>query len=156
MKQCVLISLVLLNLAGAGVQAQSKSVRSVVLSMEPQLFVDDAVIERMENVTRTLHYPVRVAENPIIKSDQPWEGELSLQPGTVIFDEEEHIFKMWYNSLATKEKPDIDGFICYAISKDGLHWTKPKLNIFEFHGSRANNILLKGCDWTLSVIKDAY
>jgi hypothetical protein len=42
--------------------------------------------------------------------------------------------------------------ICYAESRDGLHWVKPKLGIHEFNGSRENNIILKtmnvmvGCD----------
>jgi hypothetical protein len=138
----------------ASVAQRSTSRAGAVLDTEPRLFVDDDVIERMERVTRTLNNPVRVAGNPILKPDQPWEGELSLQPGTVIFDEEQQIFKMWYNSLATKNKPDIQGFLCYATSKDGIHWTKPNLNIVEFHGSKANNIFLKWCDWTLSVIKD--
>ena len=93
---------------------------------------------------------------PSIKPDQPWEGTLTLQPGTVIYDEDEHIFKMWYNSLPTESKPDIEEFLCYATSQDGIHWTKPALNIVEYHGSKANNIFLKWCSWTLSVIKDMH
>jgi hypothetical protein len=154
MMRLIVITVLFLNLAACHPQEPSQIHAAQELSNEPQFFVDDALIEHLENVTRTLHYPVRVGEDPVLKSEQPWEGELSLQPGTVIFDEKENIFKMWYNSLATKKKPDIQGFICYAISKDGLHWTKPNLGIVEFHGSRANNIVLKWCDWTLSIIKD--
>jgi len=152
-KQCILIPSVFLSLVLC-VAPPSKSGADLVLSRGTHLFVDDALIERMEKVTRTLNNPVRVADNPILRPDQAWEGELSLQPGTVIFDDEEQIFKMWYNSLATKKKPDIQGFLCYAISKDGIHWIKPNLGIVEFQGSKANNIFLKWCDWTLSVIKD--
>jgi hypothetical protein len=32
----------------------------------------------------------------------------------------------------------------YAESTDGIHWTKPPLNLIEFRGSRQNNILLTG------------
>ena len=32
--------------------------------------------------------------------------------------------------------------MCYAVSKDGLKWTKPELNLVEFNGSKANNIFL--------------
>jgi hypothetical protein len=125
-----------------------------VFSRGKHLFVDDAEIESMRNVTRTLNTPIQVPENPIVKPDQPWESTLTLQPGTVIYDEQEHIFKMWYNSLPTESKPDIQEFMCYATSTDGIHWTKPALNLIEYHGSAANNIFLKWCSWTLSVIKD--
>ena len=33
--------------------------------------------------------------------------------------------------------------MCYAVSKDGLKWTKPELNLVEFNGSKANNIFLR-------------
>ena len=31
---------------------------------------------------------------------------------------------------------------CYAESRDGIHWTKPRLGLHAFHGSRDNNIIL--------------
>jgi hypothetical protein len=120
------------------------------------LFVDDDQIEVMEHVTRTLHTPVFSTANPVLPPEKPWEGSVILQPGTVIYDKEEHIFKMWYNSLATRSKPDIQEFICYATSTDGIHWTRPNLGLVEFHSSKDNNIVLKWASWTLSVIKDAY
>jgi hypothetical protein len=30
---------------------------------------------------------------------------------------------------------------CYAESKDGIHWTKPELGLFDFNGSKRNNIV---------------
>lgn len=33
---------------------------------------------------------------------------------------------------------------CYAESTDGIHWTKPELNLFEFNGSKRNNIVWQG------------
>src|SRR5262249_7240453 len=30
---------------------------------------------------------------------------------------------------------------CYAESRDGIHWTKPDLGLFEFDGSKHNNIV---------------
>jgi hypothetical protein len=35
-------------------------------------------------------------------------------------------------------------FTCYAESKDGVHWTKPELDLVEFQGLRKNNIILSG------------
>ena len=34
--------------------------------------------------------------------------------------------------------------ICYATSVDGLTWNKPELNLVEFKGSKANNIVFRG------------
>ena len=33
---------------------------------------------------------------------------------------------------------------CYAESTDGIHWTKPELGLFEFEGSKQNNIVWDG------------
>lgn len=37
-------------------------------------------------------------------------------------------------------------FVCYAESRDGLHWEKPNLGLFEYEGSRDNNIILRSQD----------
>ena len=34
--------------------------------------------------------------------------------------------------------------VCYAESEDGLHYTKPILNLHEVDGSDANNVVLSG------------
>ncbi len=37
-------------------------------------------------------------------------------------------------------------FICYAESKDGLHWERPNLGICEYKGNKENNIILRSED----------
>ena len=71
-----------------------------------QLFVDDHLIDTSDRVWLTLggdynNHTLKVDENPLIKADRPWEGYLALQPGSVLYDEEEQIFKMWYNALSS-------------------------------------------------------
>ena len=41
-----------------------------------------------------------------------------------------------------------ESVVCYAESKDGLHWEKPSLGICEYNGSTDNNIILdaQNCD----------
>ena len=118
------------------------------------LFVDDYLVEKMTQVWRSLNIGRKHAKNPLLKPDRPWEGYLVLQPGTVIWDEEDQIFKMWYNTIGTRERPDVEDFLCYATSKDGITWEKPDLGLIEFQGSKANNIFLKWSGWTHSVLKD--
>ena len=126
----------------------------VVLDQRVQLFIDDVLIERTERVWRTLDRVRRVPENPLIKSDRSWEGYLILQPGSVIYDPIGQQFQMWYNTMPKTTNSDIEEFLMYATSKDGLHWEKPELGLFEFRGSKANNIVLKDCYWDHAVIRD--
>ncbi len=45
--------------------------------------------------------------------------------------------------------------MCYAESKDGIHWTKPELGLVEFRGSRKNNIcLIEGEPFSLTRVND--
>ena len=81
------------------------------LGSQPQLFVDDLLIDRMDGLVKALGRPAKLTENPLLRPDRPWEGYLILQPGSVIYDEEEQIFKTWYNTIATTAKPDGEQFL---------------------------------------------
>jgi len=64
-----------------------------------QLFLDDYIIADMHNLRRKLHRPVRYAGNPILAGDRPWEEVgVDLLGGTVLYDSEERLFKMWYRT----------------------------------------------------------
>ena len=118
-----------------------------------QLFIDDYLIESMSDVELQFHRPTRHIDNPVIQPDKTWEqagGGVYLFGGTVLFDEEEDIFKMWYrtsSSLETGEEgkgnkePDGVYKACYAISNDGVQWEKPNLGLRDFEGSTNNNML---------------
>lgn len=92
-----------------------------------QLFVDDFLIEAT-TLRRVFHCPEKYAGNPVLKP----ETELERNPGKnsaavpksggVWWDPSQRIFKMWYEA----------GWIhtvCYATSKDGLVWDRPKLDV---------------------------
>ena len=34
--------------------------------------------------------------------------------------------------------------VCYAVSEDGLNWTKPELGLIDFQGNKAKNLILRG------------
>ena len=119
-----------------------------------QLFLDDRVVDRLENVTRTFHRPIRHDGNPIVR---PWEvggnGTYGFG-GTVFYDEEDRIFKMWYRvdeplvrgSDDRGHDPPGSYRACYAISNDGATWEKPELGLYEFEGSTRNNIIPPSTD----------
>lgn len=72
--------------------------------------------------------------------------------GTVIYIDGE--YRMWYQGTDT---PDAGwpgwgpGRVCYAVSKDGIHWEKPKLGLVEYDGNTENNLV----DLNASLIRAA-
>jgi len=89
-----------------------------------------------------LHEPIR--RDIAIAHDEPWEGNSSGYH-TVFRDGD--VYRMYYRGglqVLKGEPPAHKNFGCYAESKDGIHWTKPKLGLFEFQGSKANNIVWDG------------
>jgi len=66
--------------------------------------------------------------------------------GNVMRDPEDGLFKMWYltGSGNAEDWPSMT-LICYATSRDGVHWARPRLGIHGFRGSRENNIVAVPC-----------
>lgn len=98
----------------------------VPIDVGRQLFVDDFLIQET-TLRRTFHRPEYHPANPVLKPDRPWE----LTPGRpyampfsdgVWYDPTDKLFKMWYFSGG-------GGATCYAASRDGLRWEKPKLDV---------------------------
>ena len=53
-------------------------------------------------------------------------------------------YKAWHLDVSPgKVRTDAHPlYCCYAESDDGIHWRKPELGLFEFRGSKANNIVI--------------
>jgi hypothetical protein len=119
-------------------QAGPPDSAAIDLGARRELFVDRKLIERLDGVRLTLHEPRD--EGVAIRMDQPWEGPLS-NYSTVIHDGDR--YRMYYRGIS---QAGLDGSeherTCVAESTDGIHWTKPELGLYEFAGSRANNIVL--------------
>jgi hypothetical protein len=91
-----------------------------------QLFVDDFLIERT-TLRRTFHTAKYHPENPILRPDEHWE-KTGRDSAAMVFsdgvwhDAQDGLYKMWYMGGILKST-------CYAISKDGIHWSKPILDV---------------------------
>jgi hypothetical protein len=114
-----------------------------------ELFVDDFLIGSMHGVQLKLHEPRPMGTT--FAFDQPWEGVTSGY-STVFKDGD--IYRMYYRAssdpsytikatVQADERviPEHPQYACYAESKDGITWTRPNLGLFEFNGSRNNNIV---------------
>lgn len=126
------------------------SVTRPLLAAEPiqlgtrlELFVDDHIVEKMDGeVSQHLHLPE--PKEVVLVTDKPWEGNTCAYY-TVFRDGD--IFRMYYRGSHYDEETRKSGHpevTCYAESKDGIHWTKPNLGLFEFNGSKENNIVWDG------------
>lgn len=136
-----------------------------------QTFLDSRVIHEVSMISSFVRRPHKYEKNPVLVPDRPWEKEeAKIVPGfttfsglvitgqTVIYDEEEKIFKMWYMPHVVWKGGDPQWGRrpwCYATSRDGYNWEKPNLGLYEYEGSKENNILL---DWgdpcMFNVMKD--
>jgi len=110
-----------------------------------EMLVDDYLVAGSENTQLRMHKPRR--EDVALAMDQPWEGPGSGVYSTVFRDGEK--FRMYYRATS----PDNEGgdrgesqFCCCAESADGVHWQRPRLGLFEFQGSRDNNIVMAGVE----------
>jgi hypothetical protein len=129
---CVVFCLVCFS-AFSGSAAEPLSIGS-----RRELFVDRWLIDKLTDARLHLHEPRD--EGIAIKFDRAWEGPMA---GYTTLLKDGDLFRAYYRGIS---KLGLDGSeherTCCAESKDGIHWTKPELNLFEFDGSRANNIVL--------------
>lgn len=111
-----------------------------------QLFVDRVLVRESRGVAFTLHQGERHPSNPLVAADQPWEGWRLELFGSVIWDVEDQIYKMWYIGEPVgvfgpaPKGASGDNPTCYATSKDGIHWEKPPVGIIP--ASFKHNALL--------------
>ena len=120
-----------------------------------QLFVDRVLVRDTERVWFTQHQGQKHPENPLIKADQPWEGWRVQIFGSVLYDEQEKLFKMWYLADAAGCKDgyfDDPTFTCYATSVDGIHWQKPLVGTLTAKNGKPHNVVTHY--FLPSVVKD--
>ena len=106
-----------------------------------ELFVDEALIDRLNGAELRLHHPVP-REKAVTFGDKPCEG-----PGSayVTVFKDGDVFRMYFRGLRYDDKKKlIHQHTCYAESKDGIRWTRPDLGLYEYNGSKNNNIVWQG------------
>ena len=63
-----------------------------------QLMLDDALFESLDGLARIVNQPVKCHDNPVVTYDRPWEGNCVILWGSVLYDQDEKQFKMWYET----------------------------------------------------------
>ncbi len=123
----------LLIIAASSIQAAGP----VPIGDRRELFVDDLLIDELRGARLSLHAPKR--QEIVFRFDKPWEGLYSGYE-TVLRDGE--LLRMYYRGLPIPSAALGDEVTCVAESKDGVHWTRPELGLFDVNGSKANNVVL--------------
>lgn len=132
-------------------------------STRKYLLLDKRVVDRTDGVRLAVGKITKAPQNPLFKEDKPWEPRFDNLYANVVFDEQEKIYKCWYSPFIIDKrttsvprekragrnyirvKPNAREMgVCYATSKDGLAWEKPKLGLVDFNGDKSNNIVLRG------------
>ena len=131
---CQLIMLLTLHGSIAMAQApDSKQPGTRDIGSRRELFIDRFLIDRLENATLKLHEP-RLAPAMSEPADD-------LEYGTVIKDGD--LFRLYTrDARGSKFDGDTTEVTRYCESRDGIHWTKPKLGLVEIDGSKDNNVIL--------------
>lgn len=130
-------------MAAAGLATRGSAeepARVLALGGRRELFVDRYLIERTSGVELRLATPRD--EGIAVKLDAPWEGPYS-NYATALRDGDRRL--LFYRGRPAAGRDGDDGEqTCVALSDDGLRWTKPQLGLFDYQGSKANNIVLAG------------
>ena len=128
------------------------------------LLLDPRNISAAHNARLALGRVEKHPANPLFREEyfadppKPWEARLDNVYPSVIYDEEEGLYKCWYktflrdrdsNRTPLADRPRVsyrgggrEEGVLYAESSDGILWRKPELGLVEFAGSRRNNIVM--------------
>lgn len=108
------------------------------LGSRRELFVDRWLIERLTGVELRLAQPVDAGV--ALELDQPWEGPFS---GYFTVLKDGPLYRLYYRGLpAAGADGNAREVTCYAESRDGVRWVKPKLGLYQIAGSGDNNVIL--------------
>lgn len=126
-------------LCGLGVgAAPRKMAEPVVIGGRLELFVDRALVDRMEGTDLRLSQPINMG--PVLAFDAPWDGKFS---GYITVIQDGPLYRLYYRGKPNASPDGADDEVtCYAESNDGLQWRKPNLGLVEVNGSRRNNVIL--------------
>jgi len=123
--------------------AQLHATDPVDIDSQRELFVDQYLIESLDGARLVLHRPQ--ARERVFEFDKPWEG---LYSGYETVLKDGNTYRFYYRGMP-EPKHDLETEVtCVAESKDGIHWTRPKLGIYEVRGTKENNAVLarnRGC-----------
>ncbi len=119
----------------------SQTAKPIDIGSRLEPMIDDYLIDKFEGTRYVLHPPT--PREVAVVHNTPYEGNVCCYH-TVFADD--GLFRMYYRGAHwdAKTGKSAKEVVCYAESRDGINWTKPKLGLVEFNGSKQNNIIWDG------------
>lgn len=112
----------------------------------PQFFVDDWLVDnrfaikyKQNAVVHVVHPPEKHDANPVYTGDCGYVN-VARHPKTGKFQ----LWTQVHHKVEKQNGSSSHYAIAYAESGDGLNWVAPNLGMFEWKGSRDNNIVIRG------------
>ena len=95
---------------------------------------------------RLVHGKESGGQNPVVvargEEGEPDDSTVRYYGTIIQIGDELH---MWYQARGSLDPPPTSGRglrrLCYAMSRDGVSWQRPKLGLVEYNGSTQNNIV---------------
>ncbi len=125
--------------------AGSNGPRVIGIDHEPQLFIDDYLLDnywavnyKTEAVMRIPHQPRKNSDNPVLAGNGGYVN--------VVHDKDANLFRMWYQDfwIQSMEPFKYTYGIAYAESEDGINWRLPRIGKYSFKDTPDNNIVFRG------------
>jgi len=113
----------------------------VKLGSRKHLFIDDALIEDMENIKITCNPPTDRRDLNFRPESSNWRA--------TVFDKDNKVHMFIPDGYGSDK-----GISRLRISEDGINFTSPKLGIFEYEGSADNDFVLVGTPLYGTVFRD--
>lgn len=105
-----------------------------------EMFVDKWLIDSQRNTYLKLNTPQK--QEVALVMDMPWEGNAA---GCYTVFEDNGKILLCYRGNCNGDYED-EQVTCIAESYDGIHFNRPVLGLYEFKGSKENNIIWKGIE----------
>lgn len=107
-----------------------------VIGSKKQLMIDKRFIAQSENIELVMNPPAD--KMIVLQSEKPWEDYRVLLTSVVDTGEK---YLMYYQAMKQNERGGLNSYFCLAESSDGIQWSRPRLGLVDFQGSKDNNIL---------------
>lgn len=155
-------------LAGCGAAGCGPAASQKAFERDRYLLLDSRLIDETDNARLAVGAVTRRPANPLFGQTLPWELDISHMYPNVVYDEKEQLYKVWYYTkiapawgkhitpgpLAPKQKARGNLATLYAVSKDGVKWAKPALDLYRYKG-KPTNIVVWG-DHGTGVFRDSH
>ena len=118
---------------------------AIPLNLRRQLFLDDFLIAENRGLRRRLHQPQRCG--PVMIPDSE-AGQVALQSRSAPqWNSDKKLWEWWYWGSWScepygKHASTSISLTHYAVSDDGVNWEHPNLGLYEWQGSKENNIIM--------------